>query len=75
VLFPVEGKTAHHGSAFEVPKLKFPRMKRCWSFVLLTTRLLSGGAGQISAFRGYQKTLQLPVAGATAVTRSISNMR
>src|SRR5260221_10509236 len=41
-------------------------MKRCWSFVLLATACCLAAQGQTPLSVAYQKTLQLPVAGATA---------
>src|SRR4029077_8059465 len=41
-------------------------MKRCWSFVLLWTACCLAAQGQSPLSVAYQKTLQLPVAGATA---------
>lgn len=41
-------------------------MKRCWSLVLLATACCLAAQGQSPLSVAYQKTLQLPVAGATA---------
>ncbi|HLK07869.1 MAG TPA: pilus assembly protein N-terminal domain-containing protein, partial [Candidatus Angelobacter sp.] len=41
-------------------------MKRCWSFVLLVAACCLAAQGQTPLSVAYQKTLQLPVAGATA---------
>jgi hypothetical protein len=41
-------------------------MKRCWSLVLLATAFYMAAQGQSPLSVAYQKTLQLPVAGATA---------
>jgi len=41
-------------------------MKRCWSIVLLATACCLAAQGQAPLSVPYQKTLQLPVAGATA---------
>jgi len=49
-------------------------MKRCWSFCPVDDRLLSGGAGTISAFRGLPEDIAAPVAGATAAYSLDSNI-
>jgi len=49
-------------------------MKRCWSFVLLTTAYCLAAQGQSPLSVAYQKTLQLPVAGATAAYSLDSNI-
>src|SRR6476660_7761388 len=41
-------------------------MRRCWSLVLLATACCLAAQGQTPLSVAYQKTLQLPVAGATA---------
>jgi len=41
-------------------------MKRCWSLVLLAIACCVAAQGQTPLSVAYQKTLQLPVAGATA---------
>src|ERR1700756_4059277 len=49
-------------------------MKRCWSFVLLWTACCQTVPGQSPISVAYQKTLQLPVAGATAAYSLDSNI-
>jgi hypothetical protein len=41
-------------------------MKRCWILILLSTAVVMAAQGQAPLSVPYQKTLQLPVAGATA---------
>ena len=49
-------------------------MKRCWSFILLATACCLAAQGQSPLSVAYQKTLQLPVAGATAAYSLDSNI-
>src|SRR6266853_3384531 len=50
-------------------------MKRCWSFVLLWTACCLAAQGQSPPLVvAYQKTLELPVAGATAAYSLDSNI-
>jgi len=49
-------------------------MKRCWSFVLLAIACCLAAQGQSPLSVAYQKTLQLPVAGATAAYSLDSNI-
>src|ERR1700704_1112232 len=49
-------------------------MKRCWSLVLLATACCLAAQGQSPLSVAYQKTIQLPVAGATAAYSLDSNI-
>src|SRR6201999_1290905 len=49
-------------------------MKRCWSIALFCVACLSAAHGQSPLTVGYQKTIQLPVAGATAAYSLDSNI-
>jgi hypothetical protein len=49
-------------------------MKRCWSIALLWTACAIAAHGQSPLTVGYQKTLQLPIAGATAAYSLDSNI-
>jgi hypothetical protein len=49
-------------------------MKRCWSLVLFSAVLVIAAQGQSPLTVAYQKTLQLPVAGATAAYSLDSNI-
>jgi hypothetical protein len=49
-------------------------MKRCWSLVLLATACCLAAQGQSPLTVAYQKTLHLPVAGATAAYSLDSNI-
>jgi hypothetical protein len=49
-------------------------MKRCWSLVLLAAACCMAARGQSPLSVAYQKTLQLPVAGATAAYSLDSNI-
>ena len=49
-------------------------MKRCWSIALLWTACAIAAHGQSPLTVGYQKTLQLPIAGVTAAYSLDSNI-